>query len=1351
MTESAWTQFLQAFRAYRSRGGRKDIKTLIDSVILAVVRLRRPELDEATGEDAIMLMSSLFAPSSRLEAFDRFKRLKMTGNDLSMDALMEYVLQFSRLQAMCGEAATPPDEMLQKEFVKGLRPKRLADRVRLREPSTPDEAKSFAMQEMEALIKVAAEAQLLQFDRAAATTKPKARGQESGHGWNERRSGSDRHPSFRSQEQKRPPHAEHGRRDQGRPNVTQLKCHGCGHNGHRRSECPHRDHPAWFATGQRLKPLDLRRADEQTKMLKPQPGQGRGHKPSSDIIGAKPITSQTTMVVNQGSLTIDKGVPRITITLIADDGSTVPVRALIDTGSSVSMISPKLYRQLLSVGVAVRQRPQMVTVANGATVETEWEVDCMVQFIDDAGRQVRTPVSLTVMDMGEDVLLSCNDALRLDLIDLLKSSANAHQVKNRDGADAPTTTKLAEPVSDEAGEQLAEKIRELIGRYAEVFDETLPPGGASVGAMPIDLKPGQAPRAIPPRRVSPAIREVIREEVDTLTKLGIINPSLSPYSSPIVVVRKKDGSYRMCVDYRHLNTCTEDMRFPLQNAKALLERMAGKRVFGTLDLRSGFHQVPLHPDAVPLTAFATPDGLYEYTRVPFGLKNAPPFFQQTMTRVLSGLVDNVCQVFIDDIIVYGEDDTQFLHNLELVLERLRAYNFRVKHSKCCLGKREVEYLGHIVNGEGIALSPSRKQALYELQPPKSTAQLRSFMGLVNYFRAFVPRFAQTAKPLTRMCSEKVPFRWDEEHEQAFTQLKQRVIDAPMLHHLDYSLPIILRTDASTTGAGGVLLQVIDGQERVVCYVSRAFNDTESRWSTIEQEAYAIYYCVTSLSHHLLGHKFIVETDHKNLRYIDSGHSPKLDRWRLRLQEYDFTVKHIPGHQNTVADALSRCFAVTAGDTTGEYPHVEKIREVHNAVVGHRGLHKTLELLRDSGVVWSGMKEDVSKFIAACPTCQKVRLGQGSIAAALRTTAAREPFEMVAVDTIGPLPPDEAGNKFIIVAIDCFTRFVELFPTPTTTAKCAARALLHVFGRYGAPKQLRSDQGTQYTARVISELLQLIGTERSLTLPYCPQANGIVERANGEVMRHLRAITTDRRIKDKWSEVLPLVQRLVNATPHTAIGTAPARVLYGGMINLDRELIRSLPEGGEGVCEGVAQSDVVMEDYIKTLIDKQSIIIDACQKHQDDEIKRRLHNTPESPTTYDVGDYVLVSYPERPPTKLTPRWRGPLAVVEADGDKYLCQDLRTQKVLPFHVSRLKRYVMDDTPDAVDVAAADDDEYIVEAIVDHRGPPTGRPRKELEFRVRWKGYEPDEDTWLPYNEVSKLEALDAYSATHPELRL
>ena len=330
-----------------------------------------------------------------------------------------------------------------------------------------------------------------------------------------------------------------------------------------------------------------------------------------------------------------------------------------------------------------------------------------------------------------------------------------------------------------------------------------------------------------------------------------------------------------------------------------------------------------------------------------------------------------------------------------------------------------------------------------------------------------------------------------------------------------------------------------------------------------------------------------------------------------------------------------------------------------------------------------------------------------------------------------------------MAIDGFTKFVELFPRARIDAPAAVSAILEVAGRYGAPKAVRCDHGGQYVADVTQSLLELLGTKLCPSVAYHPQGNGTVERANQEVMRHLRAMMCALKERKRWSAYLPLVMRIINAQPHSTTGVAPLRLLFGDAVTPQRGLLRDFRnERHENVNE-----------YVETLLATQRKLIDTSNGEARKMVeslaaRHEKRRGGRDFTAYEPGDYVLVSYPSRPPTKLTPPWRGPMLVVERQDDSvYRCQDLTNQKIRSYHVERLKPYRVADGQDPVVVATMDDDEWQVSAIVDHKLPSSDA--KTWEFRVHWAGFGDEDDSWQSYEDVRGCEALEAYLKAHPEL--
>jgi transposase InsO family protein len=391
---------------------------------------------------------------------------------------------------------------------------------------------------------------------------------------------------------------------------------------------------------------------------------------------------------------------------------------------------------------------------------------------------------------------------------------------------------------------------------------------------------------------------------------------------------------------------------------------------------------------------------------------------------------------------------------------------------------------------------------------------------------------------------------------------------------------------------------------------------------------------------------------------------------------------------------------------------------------------------------------VATLIAACSTCQKVRLRSSSDQPPPSGTAVYRAFHTLSVDFLGPFPADPEGNRFILVAVCAFTRWCCLFVTKDATASSAVTALLHVFGTFGAFRHLRSDQGPHFTAAVVAEFCSALNVKQDFTIAFRPQANGIVERANGEVPRHLRALVADFRSYDSWATFVPLVQRLLNATPCSSTGFSPATLVFGGLVDLNRGFLDPLVTS-----DPPPDGEFSTDDYVQSLRDSQRRLLAAAAEFQVKVVDRRLAaSSPTSPRVFDVGDFVVVSHPDRAPTKLSPPWFGPLQVVQRLGsNSYLLRDLVTGSERHLSAARLKLFNAATTPFPRAVAAADVGEYSVEAIVDHRLKRGTAAPEGLSFRVRYRGYGPDEDRWLPFADANDLAALDDYALQHPELGL
>ena len=378
----------------------------------------------------------------------------------------------------------------------------------------------------------------------------------------------------------------------------------------------------------------------------------------------------------------------------------------------------------------------------------------------------------------------------------------------------------------------------------------------------------------------------------------------------------------MCIDYRDLNKVTIRNKYPLPRIDDLLDQLKGASVFSKLDLRTGYHQMRVEDDSVPITAFRTRYGLFEYRVMPFGLTNAPAFFMDLMQRIFRPFIDHFVIVFIDDILIYSRDMTEHARHLRIVLQTLRDHQLFAKFSKCEFWKDEMRFLGHVVSGSGIAVDPDKVAAVRDWRQPTSVTEIRSFLGLAGYYRRFVERFSVLAEPLTRLTRKGVDFVWSEECEVAFQTLKERLISAPVLIIPVPGGHFVVYTDACRTGLGGVLMQ----EGHVVSYASRQLKAHEGRYPVHDLELAAIVFALKIWRHYLFGETFDLYTDHKSLKYLFSQRDLNLrqTRWMEFISTYDFQILYTPGKANVVADALSRTYARLSALRTREWRCLESL-------------------------------------------------------------------------------------------------------------------------------------------------------------------------------------------------------------------------------------------------------------------------------------------------------------------------------------------------------------------------------------------------------------------------------------------
>ena len=549
----------------------------------------------------------------------------------------------------------------------------------------------------------------------------------------------------------------------------------------------------------------------------------------------------------------------------------------------------------------------------------------------------------------------------------LKKSAVVGRVEAAEivGLEAPSDSEM--PVQEEKGreerqrklraqldfsgvrmsEREVETLKEFVSRFDSVFavdDAEL--GRTEMAQHVIDTQ-GSLPIYQRARREPFALRSEVVRMVKEMQDKGVVKPSSTPWSSPIVLVRKSSGGYRFCVDYRKLNGVTRKDGFPLPRIDDLIDRLGGSCIFSCLDAASGYWQVPVAPESRQKTAFITQFGLFEFNVMPFGLCNAPATFQRLMQTVLAGL-EEFSEVYIDDIIVFSKNLDDHMKHLELVFDRVRRAGMKLKPEKCQLAQPETVYLGHVISGDGIKPDPKKTVAVQSFPVPQNVKALRSFHGLASYYRKFVEGFARITAPLRRLLKDGTKFEWSESCQSAFEKLQRRLTSAPVLVYPDFDRPFLVSTDASGQGLGAVLEQVEeDGYAHPVAYASRSLSPAETRYGISELEALAAVWALKKFRAYLLGHKTILFTDHAALKSLLDMKNPsgKLGRWGMAIQEISPEIHYRAGRVNGNAAALSRSPMEAEKGDTETITTAEDVMAVPVAAVDQRPCNTEKELQR----------------------------------------------------------------------------------------------------------------------------------------------------------------------------------------------------------------------------------------------------------------------------------------------------------------------------------------------------------------------------------------------------------------------
>ena len=604
----------------------------------------------------------------------------------------------------------------------------------------------------------------------------------------------------------------------------------------------------------------------------------------------------------------------------------VRAQALVDTGAAASFISLSLLKKLPFEKLKNKEnelwKPTFRTVAGDKIkIKGVYEIDIT---LSDTDGYKHTFFILEHLDEG--CILGIDFLNNLDIVISAKDRSllykHEEKVKKFKLPTYPLYNIKIEPENKfnlpEVPKEYLEQVRTLLYENYDLFAEKMSElGMATAIKHTIELETTR-PINLPLRRTPEAQKLEVRTQIDEMLAHNIIRESSSPYAAPVVLVPKKGGELRFCIDYRQLNKATVKDRYPLPRIDDTIDALHGAKIFSTLDLFSGYWQIEIEEKDKNKTAFICEYGQFEFNRMPFGLTNAPATFQRLMNRIMRPVLYKSTLVYLDDIIVFSKSIDDHIKHLATVFKLLAENGLKLKLKKCEFCKDKIDYLGHIVSRDGVMPNPKKIQAIVNYPEPRNSKELSSFLGLASYYRRFIRAFAEKAHPLTMLTRKNVAWEWGDAQRDAFTCIRQCLTSQPILRYPDFARKFIIYTDASGYGIGAVLAQIqgpphsadqkgSDEEEVVIAYSSKHLDDRQSKWSTTEKEAYAIVHAITVFKPYLYGRKFTVFTDHKPLEWLMSKVEPagRLARWALKIQEYDIEIGYRAGKDNQNADTLSR--------------------------------------------------------------------------------------------------------------------------------------------------------------------------------------------------------------------------------------------------------------------------------------------------------------------------------------------------------------------------------------------------------------------------------------------------------------
>ncbi|WZY86898.1 hypothetical protein YC2023_033282 [Brassica napus] len=865
------------------------------------------------------------------------------------------------------------------------------------------------------------------------------------------------------------------------------------------------------------------------------------------------------------------------------------------------------------------------------------------------------------------------------------------------------------------------EIKCLLQEFEDVFPEDNPIGLPPLRGIEhqIDFVPGSTLPNRPAYRTNPVETKELQKQVEELMAKGHIRESMSPCAVPVLLVPKKDGSWRMCVDCRAINNITVKYRHPIPRLDDMLDELHGSCIFSKIDLKSGYHQIRMKEGDEWKTAFKTKHGLYEWLVMPFGLTNAPSTFMRLMNHVLRSFIGIFVVVYFDDILVYSKSFNDHIGHLRAVLDVLRKESLFANLKKCTFGTDHLVFLGFVVSADGVKVDQEKVKAIQEWPIPKTISEVRSFHGLAGFYRRFVKDFSTIAAPLTEVIKKEVGFKWGEAQELAFQCLKEKLTNAPLLILPDFNKTFEIECDASGIGIGAVLMQ----EKRPIAYFSEKLGGATLNYTTYDKELYALVRALQTWQHYLWPKEFVIHTDHESLKYLKSQNklSKRHARWVEFIETFPYVIKYKQGKENIVADALSRRYVLlntldvkllgfeqikvmyeNDPEFKDAYKSCEKfaaghyfrqdgflfydnrlcvpncslrdlfVRESHGgSLMGHFGVAKTLKTLQDH-FYWPRMKRDVERLCERCATCKQAKSKVQNHGLYTPLPIPYHPWNDISMDFIVGLPRTRTGKDSIFVVVDRFSKMAHFIACHKTDDALHVANLFfkEIVRLHGMPKTIVSDRDTKFLSYFWKTLWSKLGTKLLFSTTCHPQTDGQTEVVNRTLGTLLRAII--KKNLKSWEDCLPHCEFAYNHAVHSATKFSPFEIVYGFNPISPLDLI-PLPE-----CERVSLDGKKKAEKVQQLHEQARRNIEEKTKQY-----AKQANKGRRERVFEVGDQVWIHlrkerFPNERKSKLMPRIDGPFEIIKKIGNNAYKLDLQGRYDVSnsFNITDLVPYFADE---------------------------------------------------------------------------